>query len=358
MMAGEIRINPPKMFNPTKRLALLVSHKLNVGYLRELAGEQREFVSAMDKLSTSTEGNIRMYQMEAALRRGILPMDDEVVGYIGTQMKCSYEIALEEASRVYEKVLRVYQLKMAYAEGAEILAGDSTLSHAGRTAAQKLFDILGRVGVDYFKEGRHEALSIKYDYIKRIYPDIEDPEEVYGVLSFYRNIADKDTLTYMFIIAGGNGRPDGVGVFPYDGLIERLDQIAGRKVLFVLAAHSGELAKRIAVRPSSANYLAITSQLPGDHHDNTFDEDGLFEEVLFYHIKPPKPLSSLGYPGRSLYDALKEKIDSYQGFGGPSLMMPSEKITMRRFSEMEKEGFNWSESLRTAASRFPFDVIL
>jgi|GEM_PF-6687662 len=90
-----------------------------------------------------------------------------------------------------------------------------------------------------------------------------------------------------------HGTIGSAGGFEYDRLLDRLDDIKGKKVMIVLACHSGSLKYIVQKRKSVHDYLVMPSTLIREQGVN-WSEDEMLNAITDGLIRPGQPLSAFG----------------------------------------------------------------
>lgn len=271
-MVNGIRSEAPKMFQPTRRLALLINQ-----YDRpETFGGQYHRLGI-------TRGNKSVYQMEAALRRGKIVLRKQDFVRFGKCTRQQISEILDKAGSAYLRAVRTGDDLAAF----KTLNREPFSNPQVRSYASLVLQIYADADVSSF--ACRVPRSLRYDHIRRIFPDAADPRsDAYGVLSFYASIADSNTLTYLFIRA--HGEHEGAGIFPYEELLEKLDNIPGKKVIVALACYSGNLLKLLDGRATQDDYAVITSTTSDVLGVNWID-DVLNRFLVEELVKENEPLS-------------------------------------------------------------------
>jgi hypothetical protein len=132
--------------------------------------------------------------------------------------------------------------------------------------------------------------SIRYDELRRVFPDSADLSgEVYQNLDHYRSLADRNSLTLLFIRA--HGIKGEIGGFEYADLFNRMDQIMGKKVLIGIGCYSGGLVRMAKARPRAGDY-AVISSTTADRKGVNWSEDEIFEGLCEW-IRQDEKLSDM-----------------------------------------------------------------
>jgi len=278
-MSYGIGITTPPMFHPTKRLALLVqTFEKNPGF----------------------------------------------------QEKCL------NARREEKKQTGIWQGVKSAFSGMGRMAIEGLIPDRYGKGPENLLRELNSVAISRFKHGIVQGLH--YDHIAKIFPDQPKVRAAYGVLSFFSKIADWNTLTLIFIEAHGDRQ--GIGDFKYKQLLDRLDKIAGKKVIIAIACHSGSVIDFIR-RRKTANDYAVIAAAPSKHFTR-FEAGVCLEELLTEKlIRQGRPLASLLHftgPVSRLFARI---------FSLPSYEFQTDVPFRTRGSSV------WADTLF-----FPFDVVL
>lgn len=279
----------PKMFMPAKRLALLVN-------MYENPSDWAANGSTYYRLAPDARGNNSIYTLEAALRRGILQMQPDVEFCLKNMIGKDGDEAKRTAERACKVVADMNKTMDGDTfDGAKrLILGDPRLNELESGLACSLWAIYARNAVTFYKE--NTAHEVHYDHIAKIFPDQNDPKnDAFGVLSFFSSIADKDTLTFLFIRA--HGTPEKIGDFEYEELLEKLDKVPGKKMIVALACYSGMVVDHVQKRDNFDDYAVITStQL--DETGTNWSDDKIFDRLTDVFIRNRQPLSNFGSDGK------------------------------------------------------------
>ena len=231
--------------------------------------------------------------MEAALRRGSLDMRPDVEFSLRHLCGFDEEKARSIAAHPCQLVANVNRgLSPEYFKTVEPELMACSHGEQEKSVSSMLWAIYCHISVDFFRVGS----TISYDHIAKIFPDQADPKnDAFEVLSFFSKIADKDTLTYIFI--RGHGTQNGVGDFEYQELLQRIEKIPGKKVMVVLACHSGGLIEHLSGMDAFDDYVAITSTFGQDLATN-WNDDEIEERITDRLIREGQPLSRFGEAGK------------------------------------------------------------
>lgn len=218
--------------------------------------------------------------------------------------------------------------------GQTVINGTSPARHKKRP--ENLLRELNAVAMSRFTHSNVQGFH--YDHIAKVFPDKPSTRVAYGVLSFFSKIADKDTLTLIFIEAHGDTH--GIGDFKYKQLLDRLDKIAGKKVIIAMACHSGSAINFIRRRKTSNDYAVIAaapSKYPSNHSAAACLEQFLTEKFI--------------RQGRSLASILR--------FTGPVSRLFARIFSLPSYEFQTYIPYRTRGSSVTAETLFfPFDVIL
>jgi len=275
----------PRIIQPKRRLALLVNQAdqpadWSIPYSRILA-----------RSGNWGRGNCSIYQLEAALRGGRLDLRSDAAYHLEHREKIT---GPERDRRVAEACGTV---EIAYNEmidnkdpawGYGVIERRANFSDdLSWGLAQMCFNIHCAVDVYKYRAGSRVA----YEQILKVFPDLADPQAaVYRALASFSQVADKDTLTLMFVRA--HGLPDRIGDLLYRELLDKLDAIAGKKVLVFMACHSGAVVDHVRARATAADYLVIPSTMKKDLGWN-WGEDVMLDELALL-VKDSRPLTEFG----------------------------------------------------------------
>ncbi|MBI5047292.1 caspase family protein [Candidatus Micrarchaeota archaeon] len=218
------RPDPPPLFHPTKRAALLVN-----GWDNWKGYSQGNF---------SCRGNKRIYEMEVLLSGTVAQID-----------------------------------------------------HPDMTA--KLWATLVRLGVqDLIFEAHRNRREIRYE-INRVLPPQEMKrsarqksmkEQITDALEKRAGTSKEDDLTFVYITSHGERGIIGMGrneEYEHAELLERLEGVKGKKVLLLLACHSGSFIDLVDRGRNRENYAVITSTA-SDEEGRAWREDEL--DGLIYDV--------------------------------------------------------------------------
>jgi len=290
-MIGTKAMDKPILFQPRKRLALLANFYDNPKEFFTVSSKGQS-ASTYCRLDAIGRGNKSVFQMEAALRRGSLGIRDDLSYLLSHgRMKMFSLEAQRRAEEVCATVENVYDETVNRGDegwGWGTIANKKFSDKTNRSLAMLCFQLYSMVGASFYRT----SSSISYEHIRKVFPDVPDVRsETYGALSFYRQLADRDTLTLLFIRA--HGQPDSVDIFPYEELLAKLDEIPGRKVMIVLACHSGALIDYVRRRDTADNYVVIPSTLK-ERLGWNWNEDEMLKGITDDLIRKGLPLSYFG----------------------------------------------------------------
>ena len=292
----------PKLFSPAKRMALLINAYDDPRTFISREFDEGKIVSSGKTYSRlyASRGNLRIFRMEAALRRGDIEIADDMKDVLIRFLKnpkTAVEKRSEEISKIARALKRIhfkYGLEETW-ERAERMAYPSEDYEATAMMALSILDLSD--SWEFMDAQKHLRSDIRYDHINKIFPDMKDAKAAaYKVLDFYSTIATKDTLTYLFITA--HGETYKVADFPYKELLEKLDRIAGKKVLVIMACHSGVLQAYLAEKDNYDDYLALTATKDADERSINWNEDEIVNEITDDLIMRSNPLSKFGSEGK------------------------------------------------------------
>jgi len=255
-------------FVPRRRFAVLINRWDN----------PKEFDGGYTHLEYKARGNRHVFELEYALRRGKLDLTQEIAHDLS---KMGFE---EEAKRAAEIDSRARELKIRYGQESFDIIADRFPGGAARAATMLA------CAAHVFITGRIEdpAPAIHYDELRKVFPDSADLRgEVFDTLSLYRSLADKDSLTLLFIES--HGEPGGVAEFKYAELLDRLDPIEGEKAIINLSCFSGSLVDEVRQRAAARHYAVIAST-EATREGSNWNDDTIVDDLTAL-ISRARPLS-------------------------------------------------------------------
>jgi hypothetical protein len=138
--------------------------------------------------------------------------------------------------------------------------------------------------------------SCVYDLV-RIQPYEPQRAKLEESLEKFAKTSTQKTLTFIYLTT--HGYEDGsfkvdTSSMKYQDLLDRCDNIKGKKVIVAMGCYSGTLINEIGTRETSGDYIAITSA-PNDARGVNWYEDHL-DNALWNIIQEGKPISQLTAP--------------------------------------------------------------
>jgi len=258
------KVNRVQLFHPCKRVAVLVcGHELDDFSPTPLNRVHRNYMTL---------------RMEAALRR------------------CYPDLAQETREHI-----KMFRAKFGKIDPASIIKDAQRMyaahespdyAHFGpaddlKTYLSNLFDY---VHADQFLK---RPASHQYDPLHKILAGIEGKgtlsrvaREVNKTLLSLCKQSNPDTLTIIFLT--GHGTDMTFGELSYGALLNRLDWIAGKKVIFDFSCHSGALVDWVRESPYSGDYLVISAS-KSDEESVDFLERRLLDDLIA-HILANRPI--------------------------------------------------------------------
>ena len=136
-----------------------------------------------------------------------------------------------------------------------------------------------------------------YDLVIKILPEIDMRERISQTLNKMIDIADENTLTFVYITSHGE-----IGSFAinntekmrYSKLLDKLDRIKGKKILTVFTCYSGSILDELKNRQNKRDYIVLTSTNKNEKGVN-WGEDEL-HSLLIENISNNKLISNLILP--------------------------------------------------------------
>lgn len=147
--------------------------------------------------------------------------------------------------------------------------------------------------------GSHQKYrqGVKYNSTSRVLPQTDMRGELERNFERVSGVATDDTLTFMYLTSHGE-----IGSFvinngeemSYQDLLDKLDQVKGKKVIIALACYSGSLVDVWKERKTKDDYIILTSTTNGERGIN-WDEDKIHDKLVENLIVRQK-LSDLEIP--------------------------------------------------------------
>ncbi len=144
------------------------------------------------------------------------------------------------------------------------------------------------------KYEKGELRNGSYREVAKIWPGTTEvlPEFRKAVKRF-EGVSDDNTLTTVIVFSHGEAETIQMGSvrLSYEGFLEELDKIRGKKTVFVYACHSGSFLKKLRLHENRKDYAAIASCEADNLSTNWNDRE--LDDYLFGHFSKGARLSDL-----------------------------------------------------------------